>query len=443
MILESDLEEGIYESHVERLIYHCGNSLSESDMQSQLKIRKLTAFLARLCTYDNQVKMIKSGQASKIQINPVQQRLFTRLQILCNMKRSELRFNPLFQIVQLSPRLMSMDDSTYATCMEIWKQKPPIFSAIEFIDMEKKVENLTPKKKKRNKKVSRRGEINHVFNGGKSHCEVVESSINCVDSIIARTMASGGKTGIAISEMAPDVANATLEDICRRGISTDVQEDGKEVESRHWNLVRGRKTKKLSIKRVTDTNAPESGLPSSAVPLLLAEESSSDQSTTHSIDTCVPTKCVKASSHCLEEVSLLSTYSAIPGGHPQQHVSKATLAMNMICNHECNVTTKGSNSAELSAGDDVKCEPHAYHCCPNCWRLVQLLQRSQEQKIQELSRLHEEQIQEMREIHSQAMQTAQLRLFIATNALENERQERNKIVEQVIADYINKAASSL
>ena len=71
-----------------------------------------------------------------------------------------------------------------------------------------------------------------------------------------------------------------------------------------------------------------------------------------------------------------------------------------------------------------------------CASIVKYLQTQHKQCLQVAKEDHEAYVSELRESHDQAIQTGNLRLFIANTNLATEREERNKIVENAIAEYI-------
>lgn len=76
--------------------------------------------------------------------------------------------------------------------------------------------------------------------------------------------------------------------------------------------------------------------------------------------------------------------------------------------------------------------------CQNCISLQNALSLQEAKHSSDLQLLrcqYEEEIQSLRELHSQAIQSLQLKLFISNNNLEIEREERNKIIEEILSKY--------
>ena len=55
---------------------------------------------------------------------------------------------------------------------------------------------------------------------------------------------------------------------------------------------------------------------------------------------------------------------------------------------------------------------------------------------------HAGDVRKLREAHDQAVQTGNLRLFIANTSLATEREDRNKLVETAVAEYIRTCATA-
>jgi hypothetical protein len=453
MILESDLESGKYDFHIERIIQHCGDTLSENDLQSQLKIRKLTAFLARFCADDNQVKMIKRRDISKMHIRGTQQKLFTRLQILCNMKRLKLHLTPLFQIVQLSPRLMCMDDIMYKSCLAVWNQQLDVPVAYDIFEVEETAANVLTENKKKQR---RRADKHHVGGSRARDATKQIESDQRSSSNDADNPASSTEVGDTTTTTTP--IELSLEDICRQNL---VSYNGENTEGNHdevWWVVGAKKSKKSPPGPINASACqPTPCVSSRHAPAGHPTTTASAKSMTGSVGPVVSGSLVDSAIGgerailVPQEVSPPDTSAGKrhEGGaqlHRQQSKQQQHCAVGGRKNFEKN---GGGGSGDIGACDKMptksvdekisfNCEQECsqHHSCSDCQKQMEAMLMAHQLVVQELHRQHEEHIQDLRETHYQAMQTAQLRLFIATNALENERHERDKIVEQAIAHYI-------
>ena len=94
-----------------------------------------------------------------------------------------------------------------------------------------------------------------------------------------------------------------------------------------------------------------------------------------------------------------------------------------------------SSSISLSCENCLKLESNLNEFKNEYTTQLDRLKAQHHQEINELHHKYQEEINELRELHSQALQSIHLKLYIALTNLDNERENRNKIIEDSLLKY--------
>ena len=405
MIGDIDIDNS--DAQIHRLVGYCGNDFSETPLQAELKIRKLTAVLARMCCSSNELNSYAIGEKNE---------RFVKLQIKCNLKRSQIGLTPLFKIVHLSLGLVRIDDQTFQKCVSIWHGE----------QREKRITHQKKKRKKtkldhKEKKTSQESQSVVYVKENDDHCLKDSKHASMPDTLPISPKSHKQDEGLSLISKLEEASKTLPGQPLYEKIEMIMAEslvfisDTDEAESDDWNIAGSKKiaTKKNSSASNRLSMSPSQRLQSAPRPATInhvkgegKHQSKHEDSTT-----------------------------------PDSLVLKAPISDNSDRVVACD--GKLTRNAESTIKrDSENCDTHTGKCCCACRADLIASEVRHKLNITELKTQHENDISELRDMHSQAMQTAHLRLFIATNALDAERQDRAEMIEQAISEYISQKSPS-
>ena len=435
MIRDEDLKD--CDEQLERLVTFCGNAISDDKLQSQLGIRKLTGVLARFCCEDSQLVALRSGNIARIEVSEVQKKLFVKLQVLCNMKRSSLKLNPLFQIVQLSPRLMCVDEATFEACKSLWRQ--PSEKNMDIPDSTLLL-GSSPSK-------SLKGKAKTVKKNKSEQVAPPESFASTED---AATDISGHSEKAVLcpseSKRKPKKKNqkssqSTQSHLTAQTTTTPASPEKDTLQS----VLSSFQLSTAGVEPVSSALCETSG--DWQVVSNKKKGPHSGQHTSHLTEHKTDRRKASRGNQALKEDKVPTSPVRIPLTRTQA-VTTTTGSDSSGHTHLAQLALPSSSQKSNESPSNEQYTIDAAGCAlgsvtsplPDCCRgAAEAMYRKCQREMDEMRLRHEAEMSDLREVHYQAAQTANLRLFIANNTLENERQERAKVIEQAISEYIMKA----
>jgi hypothetical protein len=375
-------------SPIERLVKLCGDQIcgdSQAATASPIRIFKITSELAKLSCSDETLKAFgRTGtDHSLITFSLEERNLFARLQIGVNQirKQNHLQEIPLFH---LSPRIILADSKPQTTSGQTQGQTSSSAQQDSNLSIQKS-------SKKNKKKKNRSEEVRPPLapaagdDSVKEIAPVTLSEQSNQDNGVPQKIPSPPPSpSLSRRQQKESVGEATLR-------TTIFSHELDPTDTEGWVPV-AKKKKELSVESVS---SPKKNPPPRS--LERAKESYSS-------------------------LRMLGDRPIPPPPTTPPHPTRLSLQNSQQVHLSPPLTVPPPSLPSpppLSLQTDVTCE--------SCLRLAT--------EMSQLRSQHETEISNIRELHSQAIQALQLKLFIANNNLDLEREERNKIIEEIIRKY--------
>jgi hypothetical protein len=361
---------------VETLVLRFRDDLCEDQNQSSLKIMKLTSELAKLSCHHQTLQSFQTSGFTSISFTVEERNIFARLQILSNQIRKTHNFHEI-PLYHLSPRLVLSSVLSIEKFQELSSEK----------EYSQKIIEAIPKKKKKNSKMKQ----------SKSKSNPPKLSIGDPDlrrseptAAIIEADSSTNRESIDISPSPPRPQKISVDEPLQ---TTFFSEQLDPADMNGWVPVLNKKKDAMGL----SPNRNPTG------------NSSSSRS-------CPPPS---------QQTPRSPSHSSSPS-KPKSRARSHELSIQMTDPPNTSLPRPSSFFTSSPSG------------CQNCISLQNALSRQESKHSTDLQLLrsqYEAEIQNLRELHSQAIQSLQLKLFISNNNLEIEREERNKIIEEMLSKY--------
>lgn len=400
---------------LEKLVEICQNEVIEynSNLFKNLKISKLLSSLAYLSCNQQIIKRIKEikniNEIQKISnlFTIEEKNIFARLQIKCIEIRKKINLNQL-QLLSLSPILILVSDEDLIHSLQSRDQD--MKQEESNIKKEIEIKKIKSKKGKKMKKSEEKHETNSQIREVSSHSKTDVDIQN--EPLIKNTLMEEKGEELIVNTLSNK--KKIVDDIPDSKIFFFDEIDPNDNEgwisvSQHQNKTQKNKTK-LESKSDKSSKFSSNVTPTKSSPTKTTFTPNSKirfEKESTSFD--VPT-------NLIENSQLLSERERA-NNIDKNLVSENLWIKNMSCLN-CDELEKKIVDLKVEHTSEIK-----------------QLQTQHTQEINELHRKYQEEINELRELHSQALQSIHLKLYIALNNLENERENRNKIIEDSLLKY--------
>jgi hypothetical protein len=379
---------------VEALVLKFGDDLCEENNQSSLKIMRLTSELAKLSCQRQTLHSFQTSGFTSISFTGEERNAFARFQILSNQIRKSHNFHEL-PLFHLSPRLVLSSVLSIENFQELSLGNegkiPP-----------QNVHDIIPKKKKKNAK-------SKPSNSGKqlpTPPENTQSSSPHIIKLIPNHSPETEPSGAVVE--AKLSLDADYSDI--KAISSS--------QSRKPKIPVDEPPQTIFFREELDPTDLDGWVPVLNKKKDVIISSQKKMSTTKSY---LPKSCQSPLQQTPSNLSSPCKPNSI-AHEPSRSVQMIDLPTFPLSSSPTRTPTLNSSPSR----------------CQNCVSLQNALTHQELKHSSDLQLLrsqYEEEIQNLRELNSQAIQSLQLKLFISNNNLEIEREERNKIIEEILSKY--------
>jgi hypothetical protein len=360
-----------------RLVQECGDQIcGDNQSISSINIFKITSELAKLSCSDETLKSFKlsEGDCSRVTFTLEERNLFARLQILANQIRKQNQSHEI-PLYHLSPRILLANSQHLVRKQE----SVAVVTAVEGQSAALSMKEFTKaeSKKKKKKKILKDPLPPALMraNDQLSHQKIVKFT----EETVTQSTSPLPPPPVKKLEESPTVEEASLR-------TTIFSHELDPTDTEGWVSV-AKKKKELFLE--SSSSPKKNPLPRSSGRGRERESYSA--------------------------LRMLGDRPILPPPNTPPHPTRLLL--------------KNSYQDPLLSSSSPTPPPLSppLVMCASCLQLTT--------EMRELRTQHDTEMQNIRELHSQAIQALQLKLFIANNNLELEREDRNKIIEEIIGKY--------
>jgi hypothetical protein len=432
-------------------------------------IRKLTALLARICASDEQIANTTIGAFDKVIFSKSQFNLFAEFQIKCNEIRKKNNSKNLpFPLLHLSPRLITVSDKDWQLLLSIYEKQCKI-SINSQVNNSKKIvsknksipDNVSVPSNQTTDKLSQSMHDNISLNLRSINKEIEECSDNNTSRINKNSadsipdpfetvhhqqdevkLSQVAQTNVTLqsSISTENITSSTIYDlpILHQSIASHSADDSE------WKVKRkGKKHPKTpsAVANVVDMSMSST---TEAVDLTSRNTNNSAADSANSNATYIV-----EGSH--EVDSRGNNHNSIDNLSETERNNSGVINDNSNSNsHACNHDSNCSNNKIKDCASSVASRATMMcSCCKSLdldWSAMDSIARESLESVSsahmkcilDMQKQHEATLEDIRESHFYALQTVNLRLFIANSALENEREDREKIIESSVRNILGR-----
>lgn len=457
--------------YLENIVKICQNDVLESKYNSLIKISKLISTLAYFSCSEITLNKINKGNYLTLIFTIEEKNLFARLQIQCNEIRKNLNLNQL-PLLSLSPNLVLAVDNNLILELQSnelkkeHKEHKECKECKEHIEIkEKKIKTIKTTKNNKNikgnevkeiKEIKEVKECNNQENmNEKSEVKLTEMTSNNRSDPIS-VVKSESDADIKQEDEPVDTSpkkKKVVEDIPDSKIFFYDEVDPNDNEgwisvssSQNQNQNREQKNKVKVNSKLDKRNIK---LPQKPNEIKKNQHQTIQKKYHQPLTLETPPSSIIENSI---QSSKLSNNDNDINSNNQSENSQNDKIESQNNNNDNNNNTPGKideNDNSMTTQKDKSISPKLNGNCSNCMKLekkvVELttqytnkyseMEFQHQEEINELHRHYKEEINELRELHSQALQSIHLKLYIALTNLENERENRNKIIEDSLLKY--------